>query len=67
LRGVFRIPTGTAGVIALAALPAVVLGVVIWLSFHDGDIALPSVIGSGAGLAMGPVLYLGIRTTQARR
>ena len=61
LRGVFRIPTGTAGVIALATLPALVLGVDIWLAIRDGDIARPSLIGSAIGLAMGPVLYLALR------
>jgi amino acid transporter len=61
LRGAFRIPTGTAGVIALAALPAIILVVDIWLSFNDGDIALPSVAGAAIGLAIGPVLYFAIR------
>ncbi len=61
LRGAFRIPTGTAGVIALAALPAIVLGIDIWLSFNDGDIALPSVAGAAIALAVGPVLYLFMR------
>ncbi|HEX7546005.1 MAG TPA: APC family permease [Gemmatimonadaceae bacterium] len=61
LRGVFRIPTGVGGVAALAALPAIVLGIVIWLSFNDGDIALPSLVGSAIGLAWGPVLYLLLR------
>jgi amino acid transporter len=61
LRGVFRIPTGVGGVIALAALPAIVLAIDIWLSFNDGDIALPSVAGAAIGLAVGPVLYLVVR------
>jgi amino acid transporter len=61
LRGVFRIPAGVGGVTALAALPAIVLGIVIWLSFNDGDIARPSLIGSAIGLALGPVLYLLLR------
>jgi amino acid transporter len=58
LRGVFRIPTGTAGVALLAAMPAIVLGVDIWLAVRDGDIARPSLIGATVGLALGPVLYL---------
>jgi amino acid transporter len=66
LRGVFRIPTGTGGVIALAALPAIVLGVDIWLSVHDGDIALPSMIGAAVGLGMGPVVYLMLRRMKSR-
>ena len=61
LRGTFRIPTGVAGVSALAALPAAVLGVVIWLSFHDGDIARPSLVGSAIGLGLGPILYFALR------
>jgi amino acid transporter len=65
LRGVFRIPTGVAGVTALAALPAIVLGIVIWLSFQDGDIARPSLVGSAAGLALGPALYLALRVKKA--
>jgi amino acid transporter len=66
LRGVFRISTGTRGVIALAALPLVVLGVVIWLSFHDGEYALPSLLASVAGLAVGPCFYLALRAKRAR-
>jgi amino acid transporter len=58
LRGVFRIPAGTGAVVALAALPAIVLGVVIWLAFEDGSIARTSLVGSAIGLALGPVLYL---------
>jgi amino acid transporter len=65
LRGVFRIPTGVAGVTALAALPAIVLGIVIWLSFHDGEIARSSLVGSAVGLAVGPALYLGLRRRKA--
>jgi amino acid transporter len=57
LRGVFRIKTGVGGVTALAALPAVILLVVIWLAFKDGKIAMPALIGSGVGLAFGPGLY----------
>jgi hypothetical protein len=54
-----------AGVTALAALPAIVLGIVIWLSFQDGDIARPSLVGSAAGLALGPALYLALRVKKA--
>ncbi len=61
LRGVFRIPIGAGGVTALAAMPAIVLGIVIWLSVHDGDIALPSLIGSGIGVGLGPALYFMLR------
>jgi amino acid transporter len=61
LRGAFRIRTGVAGVTTLAALPAIVLGMVIWLSFHDGESALPSLIAAAVGLGAGPVLYLILR------
>jgi len=66
LRGVFRIPFSTAGVVALASLPAIVLGLDIWLAFRDGDIARPSLIGSAIALAVGPFLYLGTRLSQQR-
>ena len=58
LRGVFRIRTGTAGVAVIAALPAAILGVMVYLSFHDGEIATTSLLGSVIGLALGPLLYV---------
>ena len=61
LRGAFRIPLGTGAVTAIAALPAMVLGVVIWLAIQDGDIALPSLVGAAVGLAVGPALYFALR------
>ncbi|HXD23468.1 MAG TPA: amino acid permease, partial [Gemmatimonadaceae bacterium] len=64
LRGAFRIPLGTGAVAAIAALPAVVLGVVIWLAIQDGDIALPSLAGAGVGLAVGPGLYVVLRRNE---
>ena len=60
LRGVFRLPLGVKGVIALTVSPTVVLLVVIWLSAHDGEFALPSLIGSAIGLAVGPLVYLAL-------
>jgi amino acid transporter len=66
LRGAFRIPLGTGAVAAIAALPAVVLAVVIWLAIQDGDIALPSLAGAAAGLAAGPVLYLALKKRTAK-
>jgi len=57
LRGMFRIKTGVGGVTALAALPAVILLIVIWLAFKDGEIAMPALVGSAVGLGFGPVLY----------
>jgi amino acid transporter len=60
LRGVFRIPVGVKGVVALTAAPSLVLIIVIWLSAHDGEFALPSLIGSAIGLAVGPLVYLAL-------
>jgi amino acid transporter len=61
LRGVFRIPTGVAGVTALAALPAAILLVVVGLSFLDGAIAMRSLMGSVVALALGPLLFRVLR------
>ncbi len=61
LRGAFRIPLGVGGVSVLAALPAAMLGVVIWLAIRDGEIATRSLVGSAAGLAIGPFLFLMLR------
>lgn len=58
LRGAFRIPTGTAGVTALAVLPMIVLLIVVWLEMHDVVFGLPAVLGSVAAIALGPVAYL---------
>jgi len=61
LRGDFRIPLGTSGVVLLASLPVAVLLLVIVLGVRDGTYALPALIGSLGGVLMGPVLYLLIR------
>ncbi len=63
LRGAFRIPLGLPGVTVLAALPLAVLGLVVVLSFADGEYGLPAVIGAGVAIALGPVAY---RLTQRR-
>ena len=57
LRGAFRIPAERGGVIALAALPALILVFVIVISFRDGEYGLPAVIGSAAAVALGPIVY----------
>lgn len=57
LRGAFRIPVGTAGVITLAVLPVVILLFVVGLSFHDGEYGLPAVIGAFAAVGLGPIAY----------
>ena len=63
LRGAFRIPLGTRGVIALAMSPVVVLLIVVWLSVRDGANAMPSLVGAGLGLAMGPLVYWWVKRT----
>ena len=57
LRGAFRIPVGTAGVIVLAVLPVVILLFVVGLSFQDGEYGLPAVIGALAAVGLGPIAY----------
>jgi amino acid transporter len=63
LRGAFRIPLGTRGVAALAALPLGVLLLVVVLSFADGEYGLPAVTGAAGAIALGPVVYLALRRT----
>ena len=57
LRGAFRIPVGTAGVVVLATLPLAVLLLVVALSFADGEYGLPAVAGAGVAIALGPICY----------
>lgn len=57
LRGAFRIPLGTRGVAVLACLPALVLVALVWLSFADGEYALPALLGAFGALALGVPLY----------
>ena len=58
LRGAFRIPVGTGGVVALAVLPVVILLLVVALSFYDGEYGLPAVIGALAAVGLGPIAYV---------
>lgn len=58
LRGAFRIPIGTGGVIALAVLPVVILLFVVALSFRDGEYGLPALIGAFAAVGLGPIVYM---------
>jgi amino acid transporter len=62
LRGVFRIPLGTGGVAVLAALPLAVLGLVVVLSFQDGEYGLPALVGAVLAIGLGPVVYALART-----
>ena len=66
LRGVFRIPLGTGGVVALAALPLGVLGLVVVLSFADGEFGVPALIGAAVAISLGPLAYLAASRRRAR-
>ena len=66
LRGAFRIPLGTGGVAALAALPMAVLLLVVGLSVADGEYGLPALAGSGVAIVLGPIAYR-FATRQRRR
>ena len=57
LRGAFRIPVNRASVIALAALPMIVLVGVIAISFRDGEYGFPAIIGAAIAIGLGPILY----------
>jgi amino acid transporter len=57
LRGAFRIPVGTAGVVTLAVLPFSVLLLVVALSFLDGEYGVPAVTGAAVAIALGPLCY----------
>jgi amino acid transporter len=68
LRGAFRIPLGADAVTALAALPMLVLLVVIYLSFRDGEYGLPALGGTLIAIVLGPGCYfLGARRLHAGR
>jgi amino acid transporter len=64
LRGAFRIPVGTTGVVLLAACPLAVLLLVIGLSFADGEYGLPALVGAGVAVALGPLSYALARRTR---
>jgi amino acid transporter len=57
LRGAFRIPLGTGGVVVVASLPLAVLLLVVALSFADGEYGLPAVAGAAVAIALGPLCY----------
>ena len=57
LRGSFRIPLGTKGVTALAALPAVILLAVVWAEMSDGEYGGPAIIAALVAMLLGPVGY----------
>ena len=58
LRGAYRIPVGTAGVIALAAIPVVILTVVTTLELNDGEYGFPAILAALAAAAVGMPFYI---------
>ena len=64
LRGAFRIPLGTGGVIVLASLPVMVLLLVTGIELTDGEYGAPAIAGALAAAALGPLVY---RVTSGRR
>jgi len=66
LRGAFRIATGRGGVIALAAMPLLVLFFVIGVSILDGEYGFPAVLGALIASAMGVPAYSLARRIQLR-
>jgi amino acid transporter len=63
LRGSFRIPVGWGGVIALAALPLLVLGFVMVVSFRDGEYGFPGMLGAMVASLLGVGAYFLARRT----
>ncbi len=61
LRGTFRIPLGTGGVVALALLPVVVLLVVTTIEISGGGYGAPAIGAALAAAALGPGVYWLIR------
>ena len=53
----------TAGVAVLAAIPMLVLVVVVYLEMQDGEFGLPSVVGALIAAALGPIAYYIARRT----
>ncbi|HET7457616.1 MAG TPA: APC family permease [Gemmatimonadaceae bacterium] len=60
LRGAFRIPLGTAGVVALTLLPAATLGAVVVLSISGGEYGPRAIASSLAAAALGVPLYFAL-------
>lgn len=57
LRGSYRIPLGTRGVIVLASVPALVLAGVTVVGLQDPEMGAPAILAALGAVAMGPVLY----------
>ncbi|HKW45845.1 MAG TPA: APC family permease, partial [Gemmatimonadaceae bacterium] len=57
LRGAFRIPVDANSVAVLAALPMLVLVLVVALSFRDGEYGLPALVGTAVAIVLGPLTF----------
>ncbi len=67
LRGAFRIPVGSAGVTALAAIPMLVLLAVVALSLQDPEYGSPAIAGAMLAAILGPPAYWLMRRSRAAR
>jgi len=66
LRGAFRVPVGVPGLVALAALPILLLAAGVALEVQSRAIGLPGVVVAVALAAAGPPLYAGLLARRAR-
>jgi amino acid transporter len=58
LRGAFRLPVGTWGVVALAAVPVAILTFVVIVGLQDPEMGMPAIVSALIAAALGPLLYL---------
>ena len=67
LRGAYRIPVGTAGVVLLALVPVIILAAVTGLELRDGEYGLPAIAAAlgAAGLGL-PGYWLARRFLRTR-
>jgi len=66
-RGAFRIPVGTAGVVALASSPVLVMLLVVALGLRDGAYAAPALAGAGIAMAAGVPVYGAVLMVRGHR
>lgn len=66
LRGVFRIPAGIPVLIALAALPILLLVAAVALEVHSRTVGLPGVLVALGLAVLGPLVYGGLAKRRAR-
>jgi len=66
LRGAFRLPVGVPALVALAALPILLLAAGLGLEVQSRAIGLPGVLVAVALAALGPPLYGGLLARRAR-